>query len=371
MAFYNVRPIDRNSHSTSIVITRPLRKMIASYVFGVLLVSMLVLGCQQATATIEPAAADLVTDKQPIDLQSARYQELFKELTEAHQFKIEELQQLFSGVAIDRKVLLLMDKQWEAKPYYEYWPRFITPAVVRRGKLNLSRYNNLFNRIEDKIGVNREVIVAIWAVESRFGTNTGRFNLFRTLNTLFDAYPRRSDFFRKELINFLTLCRTNAIDPLSVKGSYAGAFGQAQFMPSSYNTYAIDFDGDNKINLISSMPDIFGSIANYLKTFGWILDAPVYVEIGKDLQSVKLIQEYNKGRKGRVDWRYLSKTQKITIPRPPLDGQLSIVGLQLGPGHGSQTRYVAGYPNFHAIAHYNHSHKYAMTVSELSEAFLK
>lgn len=324
-----------------------------------------------ATASLQPKAADLVSDKQPINLESKKYQLLFKELKDDHQFNSEQLLQLFAGVVIDRKVLVLMDKQWEAKPYYDYWPRFITASTVRRGKRNLTKHKILFDRIEKTLGVNREVIVAIWAVESRFGTNTGSFNLFRTLNTLFDAYPRRSDFFRKELINFLLLCRTNKIDPHRVKGSYAGAFGQAQFMPSSYNAYAIDFDNDNKIDLISSKPDIFGSIANYLKTFGWILDAPVFAEIGNDLHSVKLIQVYNKGRKGRVDWRYLGQTQKRSLPRPPKNLQLSIVGLQMGPKQGTQTRYVAGYPNFHAIAHYNHSHKYAMTVSELAKAFTK
>lgn len=325
-------------------------------------------GEKDSQTTAKLLAADLVEDNQPINIQHSKYQALFEELIVDHQFTRKELDQLFQEVTINRKVLRLMDKQWEAKPYHEYRPRFVTPKVISRGKRYLLKHRELFDQIESKIGVNREVVVAIWAVESRFGKNTGGYNMFRTLNTLFDAYPRRSDFFRKELINYLLLCRANDLDPLSVKGSYAGAFGQAQFMPSSYNAYAIDFDGDNKINLISSLPDIFGSIANYLKTFGWIFDAPIYNEIGGDLNSVKLIQVYNKGRKGRVDWRYVATTQNVTLPRPPNNAELSIIGLQLGPKEGNMMRYAAGYPNFHAITEYNHSHKYAMAVSELTFA---
>lgn len=319
----------------------------------------------------KPLAADLVTDKQPINLNSAKYQKFFSELIKKHTFTQQELAALFKGVNIDRSVLKLMDKQWEGKPYYEYRPLFITPGVIREGKKHLKRYHDLFDHIEDIYGVNREVIVAIWGIESRFGANQGGYNLFRTLNTLFDAYPRRSEFFRKELINYLLLCKKNSLDPLKIKGSYAGAFGQAQFMPSSYNTYAVDFDGDSRVDLISSMPDIFASIANYLKTFGWILDAPVYVNIGNSLHSSKLIATYTRGRKARIDWRYVATTQDIELPRPPENGQLSIVGLEQSPKHGGGIQYTAGYSNFHAITEYNHSHKYAMAVSELAESFTK
>ncbi|BHH82168.1 lytic murein transglycosylase [Desulforhopalus sp. 52FAK] len=319
----------------------------------------------------KPKAADLVTDKQVIDLNSTKYTTLFTELKEEHQFSQTQLDTLFQGVNIDIKVLQLMDKQWEGKPYYEYRPLFITPTVIHDGKKYLARYHELFDHIEGVYGVNREVIVAIWGIESRFGSNMGGFNLFRTLNTLFDAYPRRSDFFRKELINYITLCRDNGLNPLEIKGSYAGAFGQAQFMPSSYNAYAVDFDGDSRSDLLTSIPDIFASIANYLKTFGWTLDAPVYIEIGDTLHSSKLVAAHAKGRKARVEWRYVADSQGISLPRPPGNAQLSIIGLEQSKEQGGGLRYTAGYPNFHAITEYNHSHKYAMVVSEMAEAFSK
>ena len=264
-----------------------------------------------------------------------------------------------------------MDRQWESKPYYKYWPLFITPSAVSKGKKALRKHKQLFDRIEEQFEVDREIIVAIWGIESRFGTNMGRYELFRSLNTLFDAYPRRSDFFRKELIHYLLLCRENNIDPLTIKGSYAGAFGQAQFMPSSFNEYAVDFDDDSRRDLISSIDDIFASIANYLKQYNWALHGPVFVEIGNSLKTDLLFDTYKKGRKGRIEWRRVSKDQGVTLPRPQNNGQLSIIGLEKTPLFGGGKRFVAGYPNFHAITEYNHSNKYAMAVAEMAEAFKK
>jgi membrane-bound lytic murein transglycosylase B len=336
--------------------------------FGILFGILVYTSC---TANSPPAAADLAVDNQPIDLSSERYQLLYQELVEQYAFNKNELTQLFSGLKIDRTVLELMDKQWEAKPYYQYWPLFITPSAIFKGKRSLKKYRKLFDRIEAEFGVDREVVVAIWGVESRFGFNQGGFNLFRTLNTLFDMYPRRSDFFRNELINFLILCRANDLDPLKISGSYAGAFGQAQFMPSSFNEYAVDFDGDNRRDLINSKEDIFASIANYLKKFGWTLHAPVYADIGNELKSDLMVSTYKEGRKGQIEWRVVSETQQVEIPRPPQNKKLSILGLEISPKEGSEMRYIAGYPNFRAITEYNHSVKYAMAVSEMAEAFKK
>ncbi len=335
---------------------------------GILLTILIVGNCYADEA---PKAADLVVDNQPIDISSEHYQLFFKELEEQYHFTKEKLQQLFKGLEVDRKVLELMDKQWEAKPYYEYWPLFITPSVIAKGKESLVQYHQLFDRIEAEFGVDREYVVAIWGIESRFGFNQGGFNLFRTLNTLFDKYPRRSDFFRKELINFLILCRDNDMDPLTVNGSYAGAFGQAQFMPSSYNEYGVDFDGDNRRDLINSMEDIFASIAHYLKSYGWALHAPVFADIGKSLNSKLLVDAYQEGRKNLLDWRVVADAQKLTLQRPPQRGKLVIIGLEQSPQEGGGMRYVAGYPNFQAITEYNHSDKYAMAVSEMAEAFKK
>ena len=335
-------------------------------------ITVFVLLLLAVTATAEeqtaPSAADAVADDQPIDIASPLYQDLFAELQRQHGFSSAELQKVFGDLRINRKVLQLMDRQGEAKPYYQYRANFITSAILAIGKQQLAVHQTLFDRIEAQYGVNREVIVAIWAMETRFGTNQGTFGLWQTLNTLFAAYPRRSLFYRGELIDFLLLCRRHGLDPQRIKGSYAGAFGQAQFMPSSYNKYAVDFDGDGRPDLVRSYPDIFASIANYLQVFGWIRDTPLFCELGRDLQSPDLVKVLQEGRTGRIDWRRVAALQQMALPPSPQDLPLSLVALELAPQQGGGMRYVAGYPNFQVITEYNHSSKYAMAVAEMAKA---
>jgi membrane-bound lytic murein transglycosylase B len=321
-----------------------------------------------ADAAKGPKAADLVKDGQPIELTQEKYTKLFEELRTQHNFTQEELDQMFAGVTIFRKVLVLMDKQWEAKPYYKYWPLFITPTVIKTGQDKLIEHKATLDRIEKDLGVDREIVVAIWGIESKFGTHRGKYNVFRTLNTLFDAYPRRSTFFRKQLVHFLLLCRENGMDPHEIYGSYAGAFGQTQFIPSSFREYAVSFDGDDRRDVFNSVEDILASIANYLRRYHWSLDAPIYWDIGNELHSQILISAQLKGRKGRVDWQTVKEAQGVNLPTPPDKKKLSIVGLEIDPKKGGGYRYVAGYTNFHAITAWNHSNRYAMAVTELAEA---
>lgn len=332
--------------------------------YSVLLTLLLATGSIAGEKT-EPI--DRVADKGLINLSSERYQQLFLELEQQHNFNKAGLEQLFEGLRVDPKVLELMDRPWEAKPYYQYRPLFITSSTIAKGKEKLHQHQLLLDRIEAAFGVDREYLVAIWGVESKFGANQGKFKLFRTINSLFDRYPRRTAFYRRELIEFLLLCRTNRIDPLSVNGSYAGAFGQAQFIPSSFNRYAVDFDGDNRADLINSPEDVFASIANYLKEFGWTLHAPVYAKLGNSLHE-ELPVNIPTGNKN-INWRLLAHLQQVNLPRPPKEQQLSIVQLKQSPGQGGGIRYVAGYPNFTALTKYNHSDRYAMAVSEMAEAF--
>jgi len=320
----------------------------------------------------KPKAADLVKNGQPIDLAQSKYQKLFKELEQKHKFSQQELQQIFKGQVISKRVLELMDSQWESKPYYNYFPLFITRKSIASGKKKLSNHKELLNKIEHEFGVDREIVVAIWGIESRYGTHQGGFNVLQTLNTLFDAYPRRAEFFRSQLINFLVLCKENNIDPHDVEGSYAGAFGQTQFIPSSFQTYAVSFDGNDQRDVWNSIPDILASIANYLKQFHWTLDGPIYAELGHTLKDNRLIAAKNKGRNGRIDWQVVRDAQKSDIPQSPNNRPLSIVALELDPKKSKEKfRYIAAYPNFQAITHWNHSNRYAMAVTELAEAFNK
>ena len=308
-------------------------------------------------------AADRVEDGQLIDLASTRYLELFNELRLSHGFSQEDLLRLFYGVTIQKKVLELMDRQAEALPYYKYYPLFVKEAVIAEGRKRLQEYKTLLDAIEKEIGVEREIVVAIWGIESRFGNNKGAFNMFRTLNTMFDAYPRRREFYRQQLIEYLLLCKENGVDPLSVTGSYGAAFGQTQFIPSSFRQYAVDFDHNGKRDVWESVPDILASIANYLHSFDWTLAAPLTAELGRELKAQRLTDAFAKGRTGLVPWTEVKRLQQVSLPALPGDQKLIIVGLELADGG---TRYVAGYPNFQAITKWNNSNRYAMAVTELA-----
>jgi len=317
-----------------------------------------------SAAKPSPPSAGLVEDGQAIDLSSPRYQELFQELVSRHGFTQEELDRLFAGVAIKKRVLELMDTQWEAKPYFKYAPRFITPQMIEQGKRLLCEHRELLDRIENELGVEREVVVAIWGIETQFGKRTGAFGMFQTLNTMFDAYPRRSKFYRGQLIEYLLLCRENGVDPLAITGSYGGAFGQTQLIPSSFRRYAVDFDGDGRRDVWESVPDVLASIANYLHGSGWTFKAPVYRELGTKLKGKKLEKAYAQGRRGFISRTEVNKIQGLDLPESPENKDLTIVGLELRDGG---LRYVAGYPNLQAITKWNNSNRYAMVAAELAE----
>jgi len=337
-------------------------------ILGITLFSLLLFMLSTTFAQAKQKAADLVEDGQPIDLKQEKYLKLFKELQSEHNFTQAELDAIFSGQAINKRVLVLMDKQWESKPYYEYSPHFVTKKNIETGRRKLIEYKDILDRVEKEIGVDREVVVAIWAVETRYGTNQGAYSVLQTLNTLFDAYPRRSTFFRNQLVHFLVLCKENNVDPKTIKGSYAGAFGQTQFIPSSFRAYAVSFDGDEKRDVWNSVPDVLASIANYLNQYRWTLNGPMYAELGHELKDQELIATSLKGRKGRVSWQKVRDAQKVAIPPSPGNRKLSIVGLELPPASKAKMRYIAGYPNFQAITEWNHSNRYAMAVTELAEA---
>jgi membrane-bound lytic murein transglycosylase B len=309
-----------------------------------------------------------IKDGQPIDLASDRYRRLFTELRQQYAFTPQQLTALFTGVRIKKQVIDLMNRPGEGKPYYQYRDMFVIPAMIEAGRRKMRENKTTLDRVERELGVDRQFVIAIWGIETQFGQNTGSFNVFQVLNTLFDAYPRRSDFFRQELIEFLLLCRETGLDPRTIKGSYAGAFGQTQFMPSSFRRHALSFDGNTRPDVFTSTPDVLASIANYLKHFGWRFRAPLYADIGGDLLSLPLIKAYREGRQGRVSWRQVAEAQKKNIPQPADGGQLAIVGLETA---GGGLRYLAAYGNFQAIVAWNNSNRYAMVVTELAEAIAR
>lgn len=188
-----------------------------------------------------------------------------------HDFDKNVLSQTFAKVEVKDSILKAISRPAEkSKPWYDYRKIFITDKRINGGVKFWQQHAEALQAAEQKYGVPVEVIIAILGVETRYGGNVGGYRVVDALSTLAFRYPPRSPFFRSELEHFLLLTREEKMSLLDPVGSYAGAMGLGQFMPSSYREYAVDFDGDGKRDIWTNPVDAIGSIANYLKRHGWI-----------------------------------------------------------------------------------------------------
>lgn len=278
-----------------------------------------------------------------------------------------ELAGIFDTVARQDKILELIAKPAEkSKEWKDYRPIFMTESRVSAGLAFWDQYRDALTRAEQTYGVPASMILAILGVETKFGGNKGGYKVIEALATLGFDYPPRAPFFRKELREFLLLSKQNGMDPRSVQGSYAGAMGFPQFMPSSWRRLAVDFDGDGKIDLINSPVDAIGSIANYFKANGWRNGEPVTVRAriqgqdynnatSKELKTVTTLAEL--ARQG------LSPREPLSQPTP---GSTPVSGLRLQGTNGGE--FWIGFNNFYVITTYNRSILYAMAAHQLAEA---
>lgn len=266
-------------------------------------------------------------------------------------------------VKFDPEVIQLDSNQPEfTRNIWDYIDRATSEKRIKKGQGLLKKYQSLFDKLEKEYGVQREIIVAIWAMESDFGRNYGKKNVLTSLATL--AYHgKRADFAKEELLAALSIIQDNAIQPKKLIGSWAGAMGQPQFMPSSYLKYAVDYNKDNKIDLWRTLPDVFASIANFLAESGWRKDENWGVE-------VKLPKEF--------DWSLNSSDYKLRFFQwklagverangKPYDSQQRISSLFIPAGRFGPVFLVTH--NFETIKSYNNSSSYALTVALLSQLF--
>jgi membrane-bound lytic murein transglycosylase B len=289
--------------------------------------------------------------------------EFARDLEQRHGFDAEDLLRQFGMVRPNDKVLQLIrppvspiQRSWE-----RYRPRFLNERRIDGGvrfwqenRLALAKASALY-------GVPPEIIVAIIGVETEYGGNTGNFRVLEALATLAFHYPRRADFFRTELEQFLLLARENGMDPVNMRGSFAGAIGIPQFMPGSQRRYAVDFDGDQKIDLSTSVDDAIGSVGRFLEQHGWQAGQPIAVParargeperslIEAGIQPTLLVAELAQ--------------QGITADA---DAQATVTLVDL-VSPGRPTEYWLGYNNFYVITRYNRSSFYAMSVFQLAAA---
>jgi membrane-bound lytic murein transglycosylase B len=281
------------------------------------------------------------------------------EMVAKHQFKREELQQAFSHAEYRADVIESISKPAILKPWVEYRTIFINPQRIDEGVQFWRKHSAALKRAEKKYGVPQEIILGVIGVETMYGRNAGRFRALDALTTLAFIYPRRADFFRDELEQYLLLARDQGFDLLSVQASYAGALGIPQFMPSSYRRYAVDFNRNGRIDIMNEPEDAIGSVANYLKQFGWRSGEPVAllskVADQKSLGSVGDARPY-------IAWLDAG-VQALKKPH----GELPPAWLQDFTVESGKEYWLV-FNNFNVIMRYNNSNYYAMSVYQLAEA---
>lgn len=292
-------------------------------------------------------------------------EQFIDKMVSKHGFNKAQLQEILSQAKRLDYVLRLMDRQAPttqppAGPngaWLRYRKQFITPDNVQNGVAFWNQYQDALTRAQQVYGVPPEIIVGIIGVETRWGRVMGKTRILDALATLSFNYPRRAEYFSSELETFLLMARDEQDNPLDLKGSFAGAMGYGQFMPSSYKQYAVDFNGDGHINLWDP-EDAIGSVANYFKEHGWTPGQPVAVMANGQAPGLE------NGFKTRYSAAQL--TSAGLTPQQPLNGnqQVSLLRLDIGTGY----QYWYGLPNFYTITRYNHSTHYAMAVWQLGLA---
>ena len=294
-------------------------------------------------------------------------QQVSDKMVNKHGFDRQQLQEILSQAKRLDSVLRLMDNQaptTSVKPpsgpngaWLRYRKKFITPDNVQNGVVFWNQYEDALNRAWQVYGVPPEIIVGIIGVETRWGRVMGKTRILDALATLSFNYPRRAEYFSGELETFLLMARDEQDDPLNLKGSFAGAMGYGQFMPSSYKQYAVDFSGDGHINLWDPV-DAIGSVANYFKAHGWVKGDQVAVMANGQAPGLP------NGFKTKYSISQLAAAG--LTPQQPLGNhqQASLLRLDVGTGY----QYWYGLPNFYTITRYNHSTHYAMAVWQLGQA---
>ncbi len=251
----------------------------------------------------------------------------------------------------------------EALPWHRYRALFITDGSIDNGVKFVNAHRETLRRASETYGVDPYIIAAIIGIETRYGTVTGNHRIIDALATLTVGYPRRSEFFGKELGEYLVLASANGIDPLAAKGSYAGAIGIPQFMPSSYRHYSVDFDGDGFDNLVDNFEDAIGSVANYLARHKWRSGEPVVALLGRGSEDKLLDELRTTGLKPKVGISKLD-VRGLDI-KPGQEGwMVGVVRMELEDGFD----YRVGYHNFFVITTYNRSQNYAMVAYDLAYA---
>jgi membrane-bound lytic murein transglycosylase B len=276
-----------------------------------------------------------------------------------YHFNENELLNVFNAVELRPAVISSIKAPLEKNPWYKYQSMFLTEERIREGVNFWNKHKATLERAHKTFGVPPEIIVATIGVETKYGKNKGEYRVIDALTNLAFGRTSRAPYFRKELEEFLLLSREKHLNPLHILGSYAGAIGQPQFMPSSYRNYAINFSGSGKIDLSNNVDDVIGSIANYYQKHGWKTNKPVAIPA-----NVKGIRYYSlTNKKKSVQVGHLS-AYGIFLDGFADDGdKAKLIRLE----GANKKEYWVSFHNFDVIKQYNTSTLYAMAVYQLGE----
>jgi membrane-bound lytic murein transglycosylase B len=281
-------------------------------------------------------------------------------MVEKYHFDRKQLQQLFNTVKSNRSIISSFITPKERLTWSDYRPIFVSNKRAQLGVKFWSAHAKTLAVAEKRYGVPASIIVAILGVETRYGENTGKYRVIDSLSTLSFNHARRSDFFKYELEQFLLLSRENpAINPKITKGSYAGAIGKVQFMPSNYRHLSVDATHKGYSDLINNSDDAIFSIANYLKSFGWIKANPVAIPARLSPQALRKLP------KSLENFTVKDFAKYHIYPKTHASSHLKTFLIVLPLKHGNE--YWLGFNDFQTIKHYNSSSLYAMAVFQLSE----
>ena len=298
---------------------------------------------------------------------TALFNGFISKMESEHKFNRAELLQLFQSVEIKPKIIETMKKPAEAMHWHKYRKIFMTEKRIVKGVKFWKKHEAVLKKVEKKYGVPAEIIVSIIGVETFYGGNTGHNKVIDALSTFGFNYPKRSKFFLSELENFLLLCREEKMNPLEPTGSYAGAMGIPQFMPSSYRAYAADFENDKKRDIWKNPADAIASVANYFIKHRWHQgEAIVFPVTAKDDGYRKFL---TKGAKPDVFWAELQLKGIEISNKQKLKANEAVKLFSYQQEEGIDL--WIGLNNFYVITRYNHSPLYAMAVYQLSEAIHK
>jgi len=289
-------------------------------------------------------------------------QTFIQKMVKKYKFDEKTLDNLFAEAKIYPQVIQQVTRPLEKQPWDIYQMLFVNEWRIQHGVDFWIKYADAFHRAESQFGIPPGIIIATIGIETKYGQKTGDYRVFDSLTNLAFNHTTRADFFRKELEQFLLLTRDEGLDPLKVMGSYAGAIGQPQFMPSSYRYYAVNFSQSGKTDLMNNEIDVIGSIANYYKKHGWHVNEPVAIQAVATGSRFDYLTPDEKN----ASFTIAELANYGILPKENVKAAQNLKVKVIVLENRYSKEYWLVFHNFGVIKRYNTNNQYAMAVYQLS-----